>query len=204
MWDFAEHTNEEVAVLRGRYEPLTDSIRALIEASVHTDADDAEVARAQEAVDAATATLRARKRSGSLGVSLTPDGASIGWGNMANGLRNPLAPPLIIRYDVPTRASIDVELGSAYEGPPGHLHGGYAALVRDHILGEVASRGSIETVAATGTITLRYQRPTRLGRLRVEGEIERTEGRKIFAVGHIADADGVTVTAEGIFIVLKQ
>ena len=106
--------------------------------------------------------------------------------------------------DDPSRAHLDVELGAAYEGAPGHVHGGYGALVLDHILGHVASYDNPDTVAATGTISYRYQRPTRLGHLHAAAEIQNTEGRKIFVVGHLADAEGVTVTAEGVFIALNQ
>lgn len=204
MWDFEVMSDDDVAVLRRRYDPLTDSIRELIDAALHTAAADDDVQQAKAGIDSAAAALRRNRREGSLGMTLTPDGASVPWGNLGNGLRNPLAPPLVVEYDGPTRAHIDVELGAAYEGPPGHLHGGYCALVLDHLLGEVASRGSIETMAATGTISLRYQRPTRLGRLRAEAEIERVEGRKIFIAGQLADEDGTTVTAEGLFIILRQ
>ena len=99
---------------------------------------------------------------------------------------------------------MDVDLGPAYEGPPGHLHGGYCAFLLDHIMGGLASQGTIQRIAATGTISLRYLRPTRLGPLRVAAEVQREEGRKIFIAGHIADAEGETVTAEGLFIVLRQ
>ncbi|KRA38104.1 MULTISPECIES: PaaI family thioesterase [unclassified Nocardioides] len=204
MWEFEEMTSEEVALLRRRYEPLTDSIRDLIDAALRTDAGDEVVQRATTALDEVTASLRNHQRTGTLGMNLTPDGESVPWGNLGNGLRNPLAPPLVVEYDGPLAAHIDVDLGAAYEGPPGHVHGGYCALVLDHLLGEVASGGSIETVAATGTISLRYQRPTRLGRLRVEASVQKTEGRKIFMAGSIADADGTTVTAEGLFIALRQ
>ena len=137
-------------------------------------------------------------------VHITSDGESIQWGNCGEGPRNPFAPPLVPLHDSPTRGHLDVELGAAYEGAPGHLHGGYAALVLDHLLGHVASGGSATTVAATGTITLRYQRPTRLGLLHAEAEIQRIEGRKIFLVAHLADAEGTTVTAEAVFITLRQ
>ena len=136
---------------------------------------------------------------------ITSDGESIQWGNCGEGPRNPFAPPLVARHDGPTKGHLDVQvkLGAAYEGAPGHLHGGYAALVLDHLFGHVASRGSAITVAATGTITVRYQRPTRLGLLHAEAEIQRIEGRKILLVGHLADAEGTTVTAEAVFITLR-
>ena len=52
----------------------------------------------------------------------------------------------------------------------------------------------------TGTLTLRYRRGTPLGDLRAEAWIDRSEGIKTWAKGHIMDAEGVTVEAEGLFI----
>jgi acyl-coenzyme A thioesterase PaaI-like protein len=52
----------------------------------------------------------------------------------------------------------------------------------------------------TGTLTLRYLRATPLGDLRCEGHIDRVEGAKTFAKATLGDADGVTVEAEGVFI----
>jgi acyl-coenzyme A thioesterase PaaI-like protein len=47
---------------------------------------------------------------------------------------------------------------------------------------------------------MRYRRITRLGDLRAEARIVRQDGIKSFAVGHLEDADGVTVEAQGVFI----
>jgi acyl-coenzyme A thioesterase PaaI-like protein len=52
----------------------------------------------------------------------------------------------------------------------------------------------------TGTITLRYLRLTRLGELHAEARITRTDGVKTYTAGHLADDEGVTVEAEGVFI----
>ena len=114
------------------------------------------------------------------------------------GIRNPIAPPLKIERDAEGGVFTDFHLGAAYEGPPGHVHGGISALVLDHVLGEVAANE--ETPRFTGTITLRYLRPTRLGELHAEARITRTDGFKAYAAGHLADDEGITVEAEGIFI----
>ena len=79
------------------------------------------------------------------------------------------------------------------------MHGGVCALVLDHVLGEAASAGLTKPLF-TGTLTLRFVRGTPLGRLRADAAVERTEGVKSFVSGHLSDADGVTVEAEGIFI----
>ena len=61
------------------------------------------------------------------------------WGNVVIGMRNPVAPPLAIERDADGGVFADFHLGAAYEGPPGHVHGGVAALILDHVLGEAAS-----------------------------------------------------------------
>jgi acyl-coenzyme A thioesterase PaaI-like protein len=202
MWDYAKATSDDVARQRRLYEPLTASVRELIDATLRTEVGDDVVASAQADIEAATAKLRDLQHEGPLGIEVTPDGESVAWGNVAIGTRNPLAPPLVVQYESAGRAHLDVHLGAAYEGPPGHLHGGYGALVLDHLLGALASHNDPNRAAATGTISFRYQRLTRLGDLHAEAEIQSTDGRKILVVGHIADAEGLTITAEGVFIAL--
>ena len=184
--------------MRAVYEPLAESVRELVDASIRTEVDAETVAAVKAQIDAATAHLRARQTDGPFGVRLTTGGDSMAWGNPVIGIRNPIAPPLVIRHDADGGVFTDFHLGAAYEGPPGHVHGGVAALVLDHVLGEVAANSA--TPRFTGTITLRYLRTTRLGPLHAEARITRTEGVKTFAVGHLADENGVTVEAEGVFI----
>jgi acyl-coenzyme A thioesterase PaaI-like protein len=114
------------------------------------------------------------------------------------GIRNPVAPPLTIHHE-DGRCWSEFSLGAAYEGPPGWVHGGICALVLDQILGEAASEG-LTKAKFTGTISLKYLRGTPLGALRAEAFVERAEGIKTFARGQLSDADGVTVEAEGVFI----
>ena len=204
MWNFEEMSTEEVTRLLQRYGPLTDSVRRLIDATLLTEVDEDVVSAATAEIDAATAKLEGIQRDETLGMSVTPQGETVAWGNVAIGPRNPLAPPLDVRQDSRTKAHLDTQLGPAYEGAPGHVHGGYCALVLDHLFGHVASYGNPDSVVATGTISFRYPRPTRLGPLRAEAEITSTDGRKVFVAGHIADEEGATVTAEGVFIRLKQ
>lgn len=189
---------EDVKRLRGIYEPLTASVRDLIDATIRTEMDADSVAAAKADIDAATARLRGRQLEGSFGVRFGSDGDQMPWGNVVIGMRNPVAPPLSFTRTADGTLTADFTLGAAYEGPPGHVHGGVAALILDHALGDVAS--SPDKPRLTGTITLRYRRMTPLGPLHVQAAIVRTEGVKTFATGHLADADGVTVEAEGVFI----
>jgi acyl-coenzyme A thioesterase PaaI-like protein len=190
---------EEVVRLRAIYEPLTESVRALIDATIRTEVDAESVAEAKAAIDAATARLRSAQLDGAFGIRFSAEGDQMPWGNAVIGLRNPTAPPLVVEKAADGSVSADFHLGAAYEGPPGHVHGGVAALILDHVLGEAASSGG-DRPRLTGTISMRYLRTTPLGPLRVEARIDRTEGFKTFAVGHISDAEGVTVQAEGVFI----
>lgn len=193
-------SSEQVERLRGIFGPLTDSVRELIDATIRTEVDADTVAAAKAEIDAATARLRTRQLDGPYGVRIS-EGHQMPWGNPVIGLRNPIAPPLILQRAPNGGVYADFRLGAAFEGPPGHVHGGVSALVLDHVLGEAAS--SAENPRLTGTISLRYLRTTPLGDLHAEARIVRTEGIKTFAVGHLADADGVTVEAEGVFITPK-
>jgi len=181
------------------YGPMADSIRRLIDVSIRTQADPATVAAAISKIDGAADELSTSLQPGPFGVQHTPDGQSIAWGNAVIGLRNPIAPPLVVSEDPDGLVWSEFVLGAAYEGPPEHAHGGVCALILDHVLGAAAHRPGRPVY--TGTLTLRYRRRTALGRpLRAQAHVERVEGVKAFVVGNLADDDGVTVEAEGIFI----
>jgi acyl-coenzyme A thioesterase PaaI-like protein len=197
-WTLENLGADEVARLRAVYEPLTESVRELIDATIRTEVSAEAVAAAKAEIDAATARLRSKQLDGSYGIRFTTDGDQMPWGNVLIGVRNPVAPPLVVEQSGDGAVFTDFHLGAAYEGPPGHVHGGVAALVLDHILGAAASRP--EKPRLTGTITLRYLRITRLGQLHAEARITRTEGVKTYTAGHLADDEGITVEAEGVFI----
>lgn len=198
-----EALRTDVTRLESVYGPLAESIRRLVDVSIRTDVDPDLVAVAKAKIDSAADELSASLQPGPFGVQLTPDGDTIAWGNVVVGVRNPVAPPLVINHEPDGRVWSEFVLGAAYEGPPDHVHGGVCALVLDHVLGATAHQPG--RPAYTGTLTLRYRRRTPLGRpLRAQAHVERTEGVKTFAAGHLADEDGVTVEAEGVFIHPKQ
>lgn len=190
---------EEYDRHRAVYEPLTEALRKLIDVGIHTEADEDTVRRAQAAIESVTEMLSASQRASRTTQRHETTGRPVVWANPAVGLRNAIAPPMLIEQDADGLCFSEFELGPAYEGPPGWVHGGICALVLDHILGEAASDG-LTLPKFTGTITLRYLRGTPLGRLRAEAFIERVEGVKTFARGRLIDGEGVTVEAEGVFI----
>jgi acyl-coenzyme A thioesterase PaaI-like protein len=115
------------------------------------------------------------------------------------GLANPLAPPIRLSQTGPKTALGLVTFGSAYEGPPGSVHGGFVAAAFDEVLGYVQSLG--ERPGMTGTLTVRYRSPTPLHtELRFEAELVGMEGRKIFTKAHVVGEGRVCAEAEGIFI----
>jgi len=186
--------------LAGLYGPLTDAVRELMDATIRTEADQDAITAARTAIQAATDALRSRQRDETQLVRYAVGGRPVVWSNAVIGLRNPIAPPLTIHHSEDgTKCWSEFTLNGAYEGPPGLVHGGVCALVLDHVLGEAASEGLTKPLF-TGTLTVRFVRGTPLGRLRAEACVERTEGVKAFVSGHLSDAEGITVEAEGIFI----
>ncbi|OBK48224.1 thioesterase [Mycobacterium sp. 1081908.1] len=183
---------------RAGYESLAGSVRRLIDVTIRTEVDAAAIAAAKTQIDCAVGQLSADLMPGSFGLRRVADGQSMASGNVAIGVRNPVAPPLVIHHDAEGVVWTEVTLGAAYEGPPGHVHGGVCALILDHVLGATAHRPG--RPAYTGTLSLRYVRGTPLGLIRASARVDRIDGVKTFAVGHIADGEGPTVTAEGVFI----
>jgi acyl-coenzyme A thioesterase PaaI-like protein len=179
------------------YAPLAEAVRELVDATIRTEADDDVVDNARGAIEAVTSLLRQRTRP--LGVSYRVDERPLPLGNAVVGVCNPIAPPVIVQHAGGGRCWSEFVLGTAYEGPPGLVHGGVSALVLDHLLGEAASEG-LSKARFTGTITVKYLRGTPLGPLRCDAWIDRAEGVKVFAQGTISDSKGVTVEAEGVFI----
>ena len=190
---------EEYVRQRASYEPLTDAVRRLIDAAIHTAVDDVTAQEALGHLTAATELLEREQRGATSTLRHADTGRPLAWANPAVGLRNAIAPPMIIEHEADGSCWSEFTLGRAYEGPPGWVHGGICALVLDHILGEVASDGLTQP-KFTGTISLRYVRGTHLGRVRAEAFVEGSEGVKTFARGYLRDVEGVTVEAEGVFI----
>ena len=134
------------------YEPLASSVRNLIDLTIRTEADAAAVLAATALIEAASQRLSADLMPGSFGLRTTPDGQGSAWGNIAIGIRNPVAPPLIVHHEPDGRVWTEFVLGATYEGPAGHVHGGMCALVLDHVLGATAHQPG--RPAYTGTLTL--------------------------------------------------
>ncbi|WP_460851311.1 PaaI family thioesterase [Nocardioides montaniterrae] len=193
-----EFSAEEVARQAGLYGPLAQAVRELVDASLRTTVDGDEILDATADIEAVTTRLRKEQIDGAFGVRYSPEGRGRAWGNAVIGLRNAVAPPLVVTCDAAGRAISDFHLGAAYEGPPGLVHGGVVSLVLDQMLGQAAGAGG--RPGMTATLTISYRQGTPLGDLRAEAWIDRCDGIKTWAKGHLIGPDGITAEAEGLFI----
>ncbi|QIX25453.1 PaaI family thioesterase [Nocardioides sp. JQ2195] len=177
---------------------LAQSTRELVDAVIRSTVPHEEMEDVRSQVEALTARLRASQIEGAYGAVISSEGKVRNMGNTVVGQRNAIAPPLETHWSEDGTASADFHLGAAYEGPPGLVHGGVSALILDQVCGEAAAAGG--SPGMTGRLTLTYRRGTPLGDLHAEGAIVKVDGVKTYVEAHIADAEGPTVLAEGIFI----
>ena len=116
------------------------------------------------------------------------------------GRANPLAPPLRLQlsdHGVVGSAVFD----SAYEGPPGCVHGGLVAAAFDELLGLVQMHAG--QPGMTARLVINYRSPTPLHEeLRLEGRVVRVEGRKTYCTGEIHAGDRLCAEAEALFVAL--
>jgi acyl-coenzyme A thioesterase PaaI-like protein len=118
------------------------------------------------------------------------------------GLANPLAPPVRLAKTGDRTALGRVRFGSAYEGPPGCVHGGFVAAAFDEVLGFTQSL--MGNPGFTGTLSVRYRVPTPLHtELRFEGRIDGVERRKTFASGRVLAGETLCAEAEAIFVAAR-
>lgn len=187
---------------------LAQAMRDIIESLVSTTADTDELAAAADDLERLASAL-GRLPSGQTYEGFAeaaiagtlPDGPER-WAFFDHspfiGLANPMSPPMTLSYEG-DRVVCEVTFGSAYEGPPGCVHGGYVAAAFDELLGAAQSLSG--TQGMTAHLGVDYRRPTPLHTpLRMEGWLHRREGRKIWARATITADGELRAEAEGLFI----
>lgn len=199
-WDATKASGSEMWAQKRR---LADAMRLVIERLVPSNAPTEELRAAADGLERYAEALRAHPRltrgHGHAESATAGDVGAFFDQSPLIGLANPLAPPITIGRSGDKTAVGSVTFGSAYEGPPGSVHGGFVAAAFDEVLGYVQSLSG--TPGMTGTLTVRYILPTPLHQeLRFEAEITRVEGRKIFTEGRVRADGTVTASAQGIFI----
>jgi acyl-coenzyme A thioesterase PaaI-like protein len=196
-------SRDREAAADAAYGDLARAVASLVDASMITEVDLEEVRTVTAEVRALDRRLRTRARGGALGVTVSAGGGVRNHGNTVVGLRNPMS---MVRPEdrevTDDLLRLRMHLGPAWEGPPGHVHGGVSALVLDQALGEAAS--TFGGPGMTGRLTLHYRRATPLGPMTAEAWLESTDGTKSVCKGRTLDEAGnICVEAEGLFIFPK-
>jgi acyl-coenzyme A thioesterase PaaI-like protein len=189
---------------RAEMRRLADAGRQVIERMATTDAPHEVIERAAELLEAAARELDGPGKVRSY--ESFAESANAGGDPHAlfdhspiMGMANPIAPIARIEPGGEGTMVLHIRFGSAYEGPPGSVHGGWVAAAFDEVLGATQSLSG--QPGMTGTLSIKYRRPTPLHRdLRFVGTLERVEGRKIFTKARCYDGDELTAEADGLFI----
>ncbi len=185
---------------------LATAMRLVMERLVPSNAPEAELASAADGLERYAEALKAHPRlryvHGFAESATAGDVGAFFDQSPMIGLANPLAPPIVISQTGERTALGEVTFGSAYEGAPACVHGGFVAAAFDEVLGFVQSLGG--RPGMTGTLTVRYEKPTPLHTpLRFECELLRMEGRKIFTDGRLLAGDLLSARAQGLFISIE-
>jgi hypothetical protein len=204
--DISDTSDPTVEGPRGR---LAAALRPLITMTVSAALDDGDLIRAAEAVEAVTDSLAGKALPGKhprRPPDMTNPPQEFFPSSPITGLLNPIAPPVRIWAVEGVDGGFREVRGDAwfdypYEGPPTCVHGGVIAETFDEVLG--AANMVADNAAMTGTLTIRYNRPTPLRTpLRIEARCVDRQGRKVNTWGGIYVGEELTAEARGIFIVV--
>jgi acyl-coenzyme A thioesterase PaaI-like protein len=186
---------------------LSDDLRAVVADLSERHCSDADLAAAadlaRELRDRLHGPRRARWYEGDATSLVPADRAAYLDQSPIRGRLNPIAPPM--RIDIAVRADGkkvvegSARLGSAYEGPPHGVHGGWVAAMMDELLG--TAQGLTTAKGVTATLKVRYRHITPLDEdLRFEAWVHADRGRILVVRGTCHAGDTLTADAEGIFV----
>jgi len=185
---------------------LAANMRRVIELLVEIDPPIEDLSTAADALEVYAQRLQGypgtRKYEGFAEASNAGDVAAFFDQSPVIGLSNPLSPPVYLEGDQETRTVEGrVTFGSAFEGPPGYVHGGFIAATFDEILGFANSLSG--SPGMTAHLMVNFRRPTPLHTpLCVKAKFDRMDGRKIYTSGEIYAEGVLTADAEGLFVTI--
>lgn len=186
---------------------LAKAMREVIERFVEIDAPEADLAEAADALERYSKRLadypKGTKYEGWAETAVSGDAAAFFDHSPLIGLANPLSPPISLMAD---RDNMTVEgsvvFGSAFEGPPACVHGGFISAAFDEVLGYVNSLTG--NPGMTARLTVDYKLPTPLHTtLTFKAQLDRVDGRKTFASGKVFADDRLTASAEALFLTVS-
>ena len=182
---------------------LASATRAFNEKLVSTDIDPELAAALTEKIEGLTAELNQAQQVGGL-VDMAKRGERgtiddvMGELVSVGGRSHPCSPELLWQ-EASNRITGTVRFSQAFEGPPGHVHGGWVAGVLDHIMGMTHVRTGHPGM--TGGLSVRYLKPTPLNQLiEISAEATELDDKRTEVKGTMRCGETTTATAEAIFV----
>lgn len=129
-----------------------------------------------------------------------PDAIAFNDHSPLSGEVSPVAPPLRMAH-TDGHVTGTVTFGRAFEGPPGHVHGGWVASCFDEVMGMAQALNT--DPGMTARLDVAYRRPTPLGaELVFDGWVEEIRGRKIITKATLHHDGQLLGDATGLFVVV--
>ena len=182
---------------------LASATRVLNEKLVSTDIDPELAAALTEKIEGLTAELsQARQVHGLVDMAKRGERGTIDdvMGELVSvgGRSHPCSPELLWQ-EASNRITGAVRFNQAFEGPPGHVHGGWVAGVLDHIMGMTHVRTGHPGM--TGGLSVRYLKPTPLNQLiEISAEATELDDKRTEVKGTMRCGETTTATAEAVFV----
>ena len=182
---------------------LASATRALNEKLVSTDIDPELAAALTEKIEDLTEELsQAQQVSGLVDMARRGQRGTIDdvMGELVSvgGRSHPCSPELRWQ-EAPNQIMGTVRFSQAFEGPPGHVHGGWVAGVLDHLMGMTHVRTGYPGM--TGGLSVRYLKPTPLNEaIEVSAQATELDDKRTEVKAEMRFGETTTATAEAIFV----
>lgn len=180
------------------YESMIASLRDFLDALVGARIDQAEIAELTGLLQRWTPVLREREVREIERL----------WGHWGRtpGRGQALAPAIrdeVVVREEPFTVSATVTFGRFFVGENWAVHGGAVSLMFDDMLGRLSHTAGLPP-SRTAYLKTDFRSITQVGHeLRVEGRLDRVEGRKRFLYGALYDGERLCAEAEGLWVELK-
>ena len=182
---------------------LASATRALNEKLVSTDIDPELAAALTEKIEGLAAELsQALQVTGLVDLAKRGQRGTIDdvMGELVSvgGRSHPCSPELRWQ-EASNRITGTVKFSQAFEGPPGHVHGGWVAGVLDHLMGMTHVRTGHPGM--TGGLSVRYLKPTPLNQvIEVSAQATELDDKRTEVKAEMRFGETTTATAEAIFV----
>ena len=182
---------------------LAIATRALNEKLVSTDIDPELAAALTEKIDGLAAELsQAQQVTGLVDMAKRGQRGTIDdvMGELVSvgGRSHPCSPELRWQ-EASNRITGTVKFSQVFEGPPGHVHGGWVAGVLDHLMGMTHVRTGHPGM--TGGLSVRYLKPTPLNqRIGVSAQATELDDKRTEVKAEMRFGETTTAKAEAIFV----